>query len=154
LYLILSPRDRIFKKRPSTGLSFVIMNSVYKILASHLFKTLKNMIPHCYQLNLLRFTFLFILFLFFNSPILLAQVDYFRVSGGWEGNDGDGASNDPNEMIADFDDGTGRFPNSSPIAIPINTVQNQNIDLKTRLSNDDMTPYGQEMSEEIEDYLI
>lgn len=73
----------------------------------------------------------------------------------WIDWNGDGDFSDEGEMVADIDDGSSVFPNSLPINIPNDVLQNQNLGVRIRLSNeDDMTPYGLVNSGEVEDYLI
>jgi len=73
----------------------------------------------------------------------------------WIDWNGDGDFNDPNEMVMDFDDAFGLFPTSVGIPIPMHAVRNTVVGFRLRVSNEDnMTPYGNFNSGEIEDYLI
>ena len=75
----------------------------------------------------------------------------------WIDWNGDGDFDDANEMIADLsDDGAGDFGISTlTINVPSNATQNQALGVRFRLSlTDNMTPYGQVNSGEVEDYLI
>ena len=73
----------------------------------------------------------------------------------WIDWNGDGDFDDVNEMLVDLDDGSAAFPNYIPISIPVDAIQNQNLGVRIRLSNEDnMTPNGFVDSGEIEDYLI
>lgn len=75
----------------------------------------------------------------------------------WVDWNGDGDFMDLDEFVLDEqDDSNGNF--SSPtwnLTIPTHTVENQNIGMRIRLSlRDNMTPYGQVDSGEVEDYLF
>ena len=73
----------------------------------------------------------------------------------WIDWNGDGDFNDPGEMVANLDDGTNSFPENVSVAIPSDAVYGQSLGIRIRLSNeDDMTPYGPEISGEVEDYII
>jgi uncharacterized repeat protein (TIGR01451 family) len=76
---------------------------------------------------------------------------------GWIDWNGDGDFDDPNEMIVDLsDDGAGNFGVTRiSFTVPSDAAQNQALGVRFRLSQtDNMTPYGQVESGEIEDYLI
>ena len=73
----------------------------------------------------------------------------------WIDWNGDGDFNDPGEMVANLDDGTNSFPENVSVAIPSDAVYGQSLGIRIRLSNeDDMTPYGPEISGEVEDYIV
>ena len=75
----------------------------------------------------------------------------------WIDWNGDGDFDDTDEMIADLsDDGAGNFGVSTlTVNVPSNATQNQALGVRFRLSHtDNMTPYGQVDSGEVEDYLI
>ncbi|GEM_PF-3964278 len=62
---------------------------------------------------------------------------------------------DAGEMIADWDESMGTFPNRLEAAIPSTVPTNSLIGLRIRISHqDNMTPYGLINSGEVEDYLI
>jgi hypothetical protein len=76
---------------------------------------------------------------------------------GWIDWNGDGDFDDAGEMIVDLsDDGAGDFGVTRiSFTVPPDAVQNQALGVRFRLSQtDDMTPYGQIDSGEVEDYLI
>jgi len=77
---------------------------------------------------------------------------YFEAWIDWNG---DGDFNDPSEMVMNFDDAFSLFPTSVRINVPMHAVRNTVVGFRLRISNeDDMTPYGNFNSGEIEDYLI
>ena len=94
----------------------------------------------------------------FNLPINVTNttgtVAHYEVWIDWNG---DGDFNDPNEMVVDLSaDGAGNFGQlSTAIAVPANAAKNQSLGFRARLSHtDNMTPIGQVLSGEVEDYLI
>ena len=79
---------------------------------------------------------------------------HFEVWIDWNG---DGDFDDAGEMVADLsDDGAGDFGQSYfTVNIPDNATTDQLLGYRARLSHtDNMTPYGQVDSGEVEDYLI
>ena len=68
-------------------------------------------------------------------------------------NDGDF---DPiTELVVDWDDADGPFPNYIQIVIPSSVETNSTLGLRLRISlQDNMTPYGVIGSGEVEDYLL
>ena len=80
-----------------------------------------------------------------NTAYLEAWIDW----------NGDGDFDDVNEMIVDIDDSATTFPGYVTVTIPSNVAIDQDLGVRVRLSNEDnMTPYGQVNSGEVEDYLI
>ncbi len=74
----------------------------------------------------------------------------------WIDWNGDGDFEDANEMVADLKDNhDGVFPASMDIIVPIDALTGSLLGFRIRLSNtDNMTPYGQVNSGEVEDYLL
>lgn len=73
----------------------------------------------------------------------------------WIDWNGDGDFDDANEMVSDVDIGNGTFNTFLEINIPDNAVADSLLGFRVRFSNtNNMTPYGQILSGEIEDYLI
>jgi len=92
----------------------------------------------------------------FNLPLTVTnttgQVAYVEAWIDWNG---DGDFSDPNEMVMNFDDAFSLFPSSVLINVPMNAVLNTVVGFRLRISHEDnMTPYGNFDSGEIEDYLI
>ena len=77
---------------------------------------------------------------------------YFEAWIDWNG---DGDFDDPNEIVANLDDGSSGFPSYLSITIPSNAKTGSLLGVRLRLSNTDgLTPYGPANSGEIEDFLI
>ncbi len=100
---------------------------------------------------------------FNRNTIIRRPLDIMNMTGitayleGWIDWNGDGDFDDTGEMIVDLsDDGAGNFGLTRiTITVPGNAVHNQALGVRFRLSNtDNMTPYGQINSGEVEDYLI
>jgi len=74
----------------------------------------------------------------------------------WVDWNGDGAFDGAGEMVTDYVDAAdGVFPDHIVLNVPANAIKDTPIGLRIRLSNsDNMTPYGQINSGEVEDYLI
>ena len=73
----------------------------------------------------------------------------------WIDWDGDGSFDGPDEMVADWDDGTSVFPNQMGLTVPVNATLTTAIGFRVRISlQDGMTPYGEVGSGEVEDYLL
>ena len=73
----------------------------------------------------------------------------------WIDWNGDGDFDEPNEMVADWEDSTTTFPDRLEVSIPATAQTGTLLGYRIRISNqDNMTPYGLQPNGEVEDYLI
>ena len=83
---------------------------------------------------------------------LTGSTSHFEAWIDWNG---DGDFNDPQEMVADWNDGSLAYPTNLSVNIPPFAVTNTLVGFRLRFSNtDNMTPYGHIEEGEIEDYLL
>lgn len=74
---------------------------------------------------------------------------------GWIDWNNDGDFDPITELVVDWDDADGPFPNYIQIVIPSSVETNSTLGLRLRISlQDNMTPYGVIGSGEVEDYLL
>ncbi len=72
----------------------------------------------------------------------------------WIDWNGDGDFDDIGEMVVDIDDAAG-FSSALSIVVPTNAIQGQKVGFRVRISNtNNMTPYGEILNGEVEDYMI